>query len=83
MESSIFFFKFLKHFNTRVSSKRSGESPCYGSFRCQHSNRQILTISISRWNFISGMQASFAPPRGHSVILSEGVLATVLSFNKE
>lgn len=43
----------------------------------------FLTISIACWNFISGVQASFALLRGHSVMLSEGVLAAVLSFNKE
>lgn len=43
----------------------------------------FLTISVACWNFISGVQASFALLRGHSVMLSEGVLAAVLSFNKE
>lgn len=40
-------------------------------------------LTISCWNFINGVQASFALLRGHSVMLSEGVLAAVLSFNKE
>lgn len=43
----------------------------------------FLAISIAFWNFISGTQASSVLLRGHSVMLSEGALTAVLSFNKE